>query len=79
MWVVSGCWGFKQLSKGGFKVRAQTGDRRDGRGGDGLLLHRHFDGTGRGPADRFQSMVGGGMPLDRAAALSGLMVPDDAA
>ena len=30
-------------------------------------------------ARAFQSMVGGGMPLDRAAALSGLMVPDDAA
>ena len=28
-------------------------------------------------ARAFQSMVGGGMPLDRAAALSGLMVPDD--
>ena len=30
-------------------------------------------------ARAFQSMVGGGMPLDRATALSGLMVPDDAA
>ena len=30
-------------------------------------------------ARAFQSMVGGGMPLDRAAALSGLMVQDDAA
>ena len=30
-----------------------------------------------GRARAFQSMVGGGMPLDRAAALSGLMMPAD--
>ena len=31
----------------------------------------------QGRARSFQSMVGGGMPLERAAALSGLMLPED--
>ena len=33
----------------------------------------------QGRARAFQSMVGGGMDLERAAALSGLLIPDDAA
>ena len=56
------------------ELRAKLGDPAIAIGWEEL---RASDISGRARA--FQSMVGGGMPLDRAAALSGLMVQDDAA
>ena len=42
-----------------------------------LSFNRMFASDLSGRARAFQSMVGGGMPVDRAAALAGLMDPDE--
>ena len=43
----------------------------------GLSFDRMFASDLSGRARAFQSMVGGGMPVDKAAALAGLMDPSE--